>query len=89
MGFVFDQFQTLLQVNRFAARGLFITCLTYHKCCWCKQCSKCEKIGMLKIENYKKKIKYGNKQKTMTKIKKNGKRPGGKDKKEKSKYMWK
>ena len=33
MGFVFDQFQTLLQVNCFAARGLlvFITCLTYHR----------------------------------------------------------
>ena len=87
MGFVFDQFQTLLQVNRFAARGLFITCLTYHLVfVSASNVLNAKKIGMLKIENYKKKIKYGNKQKTMTKIK-NGKRPGGKDKEEKSKYM--
>ena len=55
MGFVFDQFQTLLQVNRFAARGLFITCLTYH---WVSVgasdvLNAKEKKGMLRIENYK------------------------------------
>ena len=58
MGFVFDQFQTLLQVNRFAARGLFITCLTYH---WVfvgasdVLNAKEKTIGMLRIENYKNK----------------------------------
>ena len=55
MGFVFDQFQTLLQVNRFAARGLFITCLTYHLVfVGASNVLNAKKIGMLKIENYKK-----------------------------------
>ena len=55
MGFVFDQFQTLLQVNRFAARGLFITCLTYHLVfVGTSNVLNAKKIGMLKIENYKK-----------------------------------
>ena len=60
MGFVFDEFQTLLQVNRFAARGLlvFITCLTYHRVFVGASDvvnAKEKKIGMLRIENYKNK----------------------------------
>ena len=41
---------------------------------------------MLRIENYKNKSNMEINKKTMTKIN-NGKRPGGKDKEEKIKYM--